>query len=124
MEEHPSLSLVCFVSAIEGVGATLEDLKECEHCGSRTGAQKRFRKALKTALTHREIKALKTMEIYDLRSQTAHAGILHGEEMHMGGVFRPMETFAPRPESIDFRYNTLWKMRDVSRRVLVNQLSA
>lgn len=123
MEEHPSLSLVCFVSAIEGVGATLEDLITCEKCGSHTGAQKRFRKALKTVLTHKEIKTLKTVEVYNLRSQTAHAGMLHGEESHLGGVFQPMETFAPRPNSMGFRYNTLWKMRDASRRVLIGQLS-
>ena len=78
MEEHPSLALICFVSSIEGVGVAIEEPTRCTQCGAHSGAQKRFRGALKTAFSNKEIKDLKVMEVYDLRSQTAHAGTLHG----------------------------------------------
>jgi hypothetical protein len=121
MDEHPSLALVCFVSAIEGVGSTLVDLAVCDECKSRIGAGKRFRKALKTVFTNREVDALTSA--YELRSQTAHSGTLHGEETSMGMFMAPLESFAGRAQSMDFRYETLWALRDASKKVLVKQLS-
>ncbi len=121
VDEHPSLSLICFISAIEGIGAKFEDLQKCEYCNSHTGAGRRFRKALKTVYSNKQMKDLVTA--YELRSQTAHAGILHGNETHMGSVRIPFTMFAGRPPSMDFRFNTLWSMRDASKRVLVGQFA-
>jgi hypothetical protein len=121
IEEHPSLPLVCFVSVIEAVGSTLVELTLCGECGSRTGAQRRFRKALKTVLTNRQMSPL--LNAYNLRSQTVHSGILHGNETSMGSFSIPHEVFAGSHPSMNFRYQTLWDMQEASRRVLLKQLS-
>jgi hypothetical protein len=121
MDEHPSLALVCFVSSIENVGSTLVDLVECSECCSKIGAGKRFRKALRTVFTNRETDLL--AGAYELRSQTAHAGILHGEEMSLGALGYSAEIFTPRTPSMNFRYQVLWDMSKASKRILVNQLS-
>ncbi|HJQ48177.1 MAG TPA: hypothetical protein VJ870_17930 [Amycolatopsis sp.] len=119
--EHPSLALICFVSAIEGIGASLEELSHCEHCGSHTGAQRRFRKALRTALSAKEAKELQA--VYTLRSETAHSGVLHGNETAMGNIFTPFTSFAGEPPGFSFRYRQLWKLKDASKRVLIKHLS-
>ncbi len=119
--EHPSLALICFVSAIEGIGSTLEELTSCSCCGAKKGAQKRFRKALKTVFSNKESKEFES--IYTLRSQTAHSGALHGNEVHMGNLFMPMNVFAPQPKSFEFRYRSLWRLQDASKRVLIEHLS-
>jgi hypothetical protein len=121
MDEHPSLALVSFVSAIEEVGSTLVDLTTCECCGMMKGAGKRFRQALKTVYSNRE--AAPFNEIYDLRSRTVHSGVLHGDETHMGAKFLIPEIFAAPSPSINFNYQTLWKMRDASKAVLLKQLT-
>lgn len=121
MEQHPSLSLVCFVSTIEAVGSTLVELVLCGECGSHTGAQRRFRKALKTVFTNRQMGPL--LNAYRLRSQTAHSGILHGNEPSMGSFSIPHEVFAGSPPSMNFRYQILWDMQKASRLVLLKQLS-
>lgn len=121
IDEHPSLALVCFVSAIEGIGATLEELSVCSHCGMKKGASRRFRAALKTALSRKEVNELQS--VYDLRSETAHSGVLHGEETQMGNLFMPMKVFAPLPESFNFRYRSLWRLQCASKRVLTKYLA-
>lgn len=118
--EHPSLALICFVSAIEGVGAMFEELSECEHCNMKKGARRRFRRALKTVFTNKDMAGLITA--YDLRSQTAHSGILHGEETRMGNMRVPGDIFYPALD-YNFRYKVVWSMRKASKKVLMKQLS-
>lgn len=84
--EHPSAAYAAYVAAIEAVGALTVPLERCdccERCRADVGAGKRFRTALRTVLTARQIKAA-TLDAYDLRSQTAHTGRLHGLETHYG----------------------------------------
>jgi hypothetical protein len=123
MDEHPSLSLVCFVSVIEAVGSLLVELTRCGECGSHTGAQRRFREALKTVFTNQQMGPLLNLNAYDLRSETVHSGILHGNETSMGSFSIPHEVFAGSPPSMNFRYQTLWDMQKASRQVLLKQLS-
>lgn len=80
--DHPSAAHVAFVAAIEGVGRTLADLEECEKCGSKFGAGRRFRKALRNAMSSKEVKQLG--DSYARRSQTAHDGSLLGTEETLG----------------------------------------
>ena len=58
-QEHPSLAHLTFVAAIEGFGMRFAEDVPCDcHPGCphlKTAAQKRFRKALKTVMTNREV---------------------------------------------------------------------
>lgn len=121
-EIAPSHSLLAYVGAIEGIGAKLEDLRRCECCSECTinvGSGRRFRQALKLVMTSREARALASA--YDRRSKIAHEGALLGGEDH-GGAPSPAELFAPRLDTEDFVYQTLWSMKDASRRVVCHFL--
>ena len=84
--EHPSVAYAAFVAAIEAVGSRSVPLARCtccESCRIETGATRRFRAALRTVLTARQVKAL-AEEAYALRSSTAHTLALHGLEANSG----------------------------------------
>ena len=59
-QKHPSLAHLTFVAAVEGFGmrfvpdASCDCHAECRH--QKPVAQKRFRKALKTVMTDREVR--------------------------------------------------------------------
>jgi hypothetical protein len=79
--DHPSAAFLVYVAAIEGMGARLSDLKRCdccEKCEAQTGAQRRFRKALRTVMSNKEAERL--AYAHDLRSKTGHEGQLFGTE--------------------------------------------
>jgi hypothetical protein len=88
-QDHPSLAFVAYVSSIEAVGQRLYPPTECrgvgedaDHCGScqrKSGAMRAFQVAIETVFDEATAKRLKT-EAYGLRSQTAHSGVLHGDE--------------------------------------------
>lgn len=120
-ELAPSLALICYVSAIEGVGAKLESLTVCDVCGAKTGANRRFGKALRTVYSASHTRDV--AKVYEWRSTTAHTGKLHGGETEQGSIFLPIEVFAPRPPTMNFRYKTLWDTRKASRDVLIYHLS-
>jgi hypothetical protein len=113
--------LSALLAQSKGIGSTIADLNKCAKCGAHTGAQRRFRKALRTALSAKEAKGLTA--VYNLRSKTAHSGILHGGEAHMGNIFTPMSSFGVMPRSFEFRYQTLWKVQAASKRVLIANLT-
>ena len=84
--EHPSVAYAMYVAAIEAVGARIAPLERCsccERCRIDTGATRRFRAALRTVLTARQVKTLAD-EAYGLRSATAHIGTLHGLDTQYG----------------------------------------
>lgn len=63
--DHPSAAFLGYVAAIEGAGSKLVDPAQCEHCGSHTGARRRFRKALRTVMTNKDIGAWNMLTICD-----------------------------------------------------------
>lgn len=121
VNEAPSLALVCFVSAIEIIGSTLEDIPTCSECGSHPGAARRFRLALKATHSRKEVNELS--KTYELRSRTAHAGTLYGGEKSWGGVSMHMSAFSGLPDTLKFRYQTLRKIQEASKKVLIDQLT-
>ena len=86
-QQHPSLAHLTFVAAIEGFGRRFvsEAPSDCSPgCTHRKNvAQKRFRKALKTVMTNREVEEIWQIA-YTLRSFTGHAGTLFGSENTYG----------------------------------------
>jgi len=111
----PSHALIGYVSVVEGLGARLADLTRCAHCGSSTGAGRRFRAGLAVALPADEYALC--VSAYGNRSTTAHAGRLHGGEATTGAI-SSMPLFGPQPASVTFRHQSLWRMRKASRELL------
>jgi hypothetical protein len=120
---HPSLALLTFVAAIEGVGMRFvpDALCECHpECSHYKGvAEKRFRKALKTVLTQREVKEL-AAPLYDKRSHTGHRGTLFGSEEVFG--YGPTGPFQVNPY-FKFEAVLLGQLALVANAVLVKALS-
>ncbi len=115
--DHPSAAFLGYVAAIEGVGSKLADLTECEICGSHTGARRRFRKALKTALTSKEARELEFA--YDLRSATGHDGTLFGTETTLG--YGRISAFEYDLRDM-FGFTILGEIRNASRLVVTRAL--
>jgi hypothetical protein len=83
--DHPSAAFLVYVAAIEGIGIRLSDLKRCdccEKCDAQAGAQRCFRKALKTVMSNK--KAEQLAYAYEIRSKTGHEGLLFGTEVTYG----------------------------------------
>jgi hypothetical protein len=120
--EHPSLAHLTYVAAIEGFGARFAKPVTCDCCPDCTCekgvAVKRFRKALKTVMTNREVKQLADLT-YDLRSRTGHEGRLFGSEETFG--YSEMSLFFAAIDVV-FDYSVLRTLRHASRNVLLKAL--
>ena len=121
--EHPSLAHLTFVAAIEGYGMRLADDVPCDcqpGCTHvKTVAMKRFREALKTVMTSREVRRIAGLA-YDLRSHTGHQGSLFGSEKTFG--YSPhLSLFNVAGDAV-FDYVILGELRNASRQVLAKAL--
>jgi len=121
--EHPSLAHLTFVAAIEGYGMRFAEDAPCDcqpGCTHvKTAAAKRFRKALKTGMTGREVQRISGLA-YDLRSYTGHQGSLFGSEKTFG--YSPhMSLFNVAGDAV-FDYVVLGELRNASRQVLAKAL--
>ena len=121
--EHPSLAHLTFVAAIEGFGMRFAADRPC---GCQPGcthleppAQVRFRKALKTVMTNREVKRISGIA-YDLRSRTGHRGSLFGSEQTFG-YSHHLTLFRVADDAV-FDYMILGELRNASREVLAKAL--
>lgn len=119
---HPSFAVIAYVGVIEGIGARYVDLARCdccETCEMSSGAGKRFRTALKHAVSKKEAKALS--DIYDRRSKTAHEGRLHGHENQFG-LFPGLSFFSGEASAV-FRFLELPPLRRACRELLLKALT-
>jgi hypothetical protein len=111
------------VAAIEGFGMRFAEDVRCDcrpGCTHMKGvAQKRFRKALKTVMTNREMEQIAGIA-YHLRSSTGHTGTLLGSEQTFG-YSHHLRLFEPPSDAI-FDYAILGRLRDASRLVLAKAL--
>jgi hypothetical protein len=121
-QKHPSLAHLTFVAAVEGFGARFvpdgacDCHPECRH--QKPVAQKRFRKALKTVMTDREVKQIARFA-YGLRSSTGHTGSLFGSEATFGYSHGG---FFEAPYTAWFDYGILGQLQNASRRVIATAL--
>ena len=121
--EHPSLAHLTFVAATEGFGkrfvpdAPCDCIPGCKH--PKGVAQKRFRKALKTIMSNREVEQIAQIA-YDIRSSTGHEGTLFGSE-RVFGYFHHLSYFG-MPDYAVFNYAVLGRLRNASREVLARAL--
>ena len=115
-QEHPSLAHLTFVAAIEGFGMRFAPDVPCDcrpGCTHMKGvAQKRFRKALKTVMTRREVDRVAGIA-YDLRSYTGHRGSLFGSEKTFG--YAPHLPLFQVADDAMFDYMILGELRNASR---------
>jgi hypothetical protein len=120
---HSSLAYLAFVAAVEGFGMRLVPdapcrcHTECTHSKGVAGA--RFRKALKTVMTQKQVKQL-AGPAYELRSLTGHRGTLFGSEQTFG--FSPMSLFSPRHD-VAFDLVLVSEIMHASRQVLIKALA-
>ena len=121
--EHPSLAHLTFVAAIEGYGMRLANDVPCDcqpGCTHvKTVAMKRFREALKTVMTSREVRRIAGLA-YDLRSHTGHQGSLFGSEKTVG--YSPHLSLFNVAGNAVFDYVILGEQRNASRQVLAKAL--
>jgi hypothetical protein len=121
--EHPSLAHLTFVAATEGLGkrfvpdAPCDCIPGCKH--EKGVAQKRFRKALKTVMSNREVDQIARIA-YDIRSSTGHEGTLFGSE-RVFGYFHDLSFFG-MPDYAVFNDEILGRLRNASREVLARAL--
>lgn len=90
MSDHPSFSLVGYVSVIEAVGSKLfspamSEKHKCSECGKLKGnsSAQRFRDALSLVLPPDRVKDI-SERLYKWRSGTAHSGRLYARETTFG----------------------------------------
>lgn len=118
-----SLAHLTFVAAIEGYGMRLvpDETCQCDAHGPhpKGAAEKRFRKALKTVLSHRQIKELADGLAYERRSLTGHRGTLLGEEPTLGYLDFTLFDY---PKESAFRASALGELKEASRVVLAEAL--
>jgi hypothetical protein len=118
---HPSVAFATYVAAIEGFGARFVPEERCDCCDEckqpKPFAHRRFRRALKTVMTNRELRQFELD--YELRSSTAHTGSLFSSE-HIFGY--PLMSLFQHTSDLIFDYALLMPLRSASRRVLVKAL--
>ena len=81
---------------------------------------KRFREALKTVITSREVRRIAGLA-YDLRSHTGHQGSLFGSERRRSGYSPHLSLFNVAVDAV-FDYVILGELRNASRQVLAKAL--
>ena len=122
-QEHPSLAYLTLVAAIEGYGMRLAGDAPCDcqpGCTHvKTAATKRFREALKTVMTGREVRRVSGLA-YDLRSYTGHQGSLFGSEKTFG--YAPHLSLFNVPGDAVLDCVILGELRNASRQVLAKAL--
>lgn len=80
-QRRPSMALIAFTAAVEAIGNSRFGVECCRECGQAIGSGRRFRKTLGLVLSRRERETLlAAIEVYGMRSRTAHRGELHGHE--------------------------------------------
>jgi hypothetical protein len=119
--EHPSIAFLTYVAAIEGFGirfvpdAPCDCRPGCTH--QKAVAHKRFRRALKTVMTNREVQQFEAH--YDLRSSIGHTGSLFASE-HIFGY--PLLRLFQQTNDIIFDYAWRLPLRKACRDVLLKAL--
>ena len=117
--EHPSLGTLAYVAVVEAIGNRIatHPPEKCTKCENVPGSAARFRGALRTIVSKKEIPNF--MKIYEQRSLTVHSAELHGSEKDFG---------SPSPPSL-FRPNTAlefsrahWTIRAAATKLLRTQL--
>jgi len=110
--EHPSFALVAFVASVEQMGKLLEPRKR--------GYAARFWNALHGAVTESEFAALKTSDVYGLRSEIAHGSRVHGLETIYGAVVPPPALAATTPDAIAvFAHRTVPQLAKAARALML-----
>ncbi|WP_333769824.1 hypothetical protein [Streptomyces sp. IBSBF 2435] len=114
-DQHPSLALVSFVSAIEAISLILFKEEKCENCKNQMRIASRFRATVRLVADD-SIAAELSRRAYSVRSLTVHTGRLHGSEASPGlHAFRILK---PIP-GLDFQFRIVTGMRRVAKDLLI-----
>lgn len=112
-DEHPSLALVAYVSAIEAISNHLFDDDRCETCGNYLHVAARFRETVALVVGTYQAAGLATA--YGNRSTSVHRAMLHGSDSAPGAMFGSIWN---NPEQT-FDTQVVMSMRAASKELLV-----
>jgi hypothetical protein len=109
--QHPSLALVAYMSAIEGIASRLFTTTKCAKCDARLNIAAGFRAAVALVLTDDEDRQMVQSAYGPRRSKTVHEGRLHSHEIAEGAPF-----LMPwgRNDSLEFQ-GILWRTRTAAQ---------
>lgn len=114
--EHPSFALVAFVACVEQIGKVLAP--------AIGGSRGRFWSALQLGTNAHELTELKKVDVYKLRSMTAHGSRMHGLETVFGSVVPPPALAAGLPDSVsNFVHQTVPQMHRAGQALLLRVLA-
>ena len=109
--EHPSMSMVAYVAAIEQVAGNPGD--------GILSARRKFWEAVRETSTPEDLLALKKADVYGKRSATSHGSGLYGIELEFGHML--LKPDGPGDPTYDFMFDTLQRMARISRAVLLDR---
>jgi hypothetical protein len=109
--EHPSLSLVSFISSIEAVSNRLFIEERCTTCDAYRYVKARFTATLRLVVSDEDAESLGAA--YNSRSVTVHRGRLHGSDIAPG-----THGFFWNGDPRTFDTSTVYPMAAASRRLL------
>ncbi|MFI7160484.1 hypothetical protein [Micromonospora chalcea] len=112
---HPSLALVAFIAAIEGISQIIYREERCTTCRSHLDISAKFRETLRLVLNEEEAAALEVA--YSPRSLTVHRGRLHGSEIAAGSISAVFNVWSAN-NPLDFQMTTVRKMAEASGQLL------
>jgi hypothetical protein len=108
---HPSIALVMFLAAVESLAVRMSKTNHCAVCAGLKNSAERRRHAIDVVSSNPDV-AQRLDETYGPRSQTVHAGKLHGPELSLGSF-----GFFWNDVTRDFERD-VWAMRRVARELL------
>jgi hypothetical protein len=116
-DQHPSLALVSYVSAVESISLMLFHEERCKSCSNHIEIGNKFLETLRLVTEERELEVLRP--IYGNRSTTVHKGKLHGTELTLGTSLFSMLSIDPTSV---FALQSVRTMKKAARELLVMAL--
>jgi hypothetical protein len=117
-KDHPSFALVAFVVVLENVGNQILG-ERCQSCHSKNSSKSKFIAGIESVVTDKaEVKKLTLA--YNLRSMTAHEGVLHGTEYEIGSMPLP-SLFGNQNRASLFAFTELCNIRRIANLALLKQ---
>lgn len=122
IEQHPSLALVAFTSALETLAFAKysDEGVRCGECGQIKGTTSRFRRLLRQHLGKKRAKWF--VDFYDRRSKTVHAAVFHGSELSAGwqGISNYFSSEVMARSA--FEGDLSWNFQRITRQIILKEM--
>lgn len=120
--DHPSISRVALISAIEAVANKRYGAKypPCSHCGNIPRATEKFRQIIEYELGDDALPSMRQQ--YKLRSGTVHQAAIGGSERYSGGIVDTNLFRSLSGDLGDFELISSHQIRNAARAILMKEL--